>query len=164
MAVATAVRASMSVPLYFRALRLDAAGSKADDGDVYVDGGLVMNFPLTLFDSGSVNPRSLGLKLERPEQIPYFKEKNGIAPYNITDLKTYIGALYNLTIETLNRKAPMDEEKPRTIYISTAGMAPKVRRITYEQKTILFESGLRAAQEFFNRKQQTQPGTTSGRK
>lgn len=130
MEVATAVRASMSVPLYFEALRLDSLGHKSPAGDVYVDGGLVMNYPLALFDSSSVNLHTLGLKLERPEQIEWFRKDTGIAPFAITGFRIYIAALYNLTIETLNRKMPMADELPRTIYISTEGIHPKVRKVT----------------------------------
>lgn len=151
MEVATAVRASMSVPMYFRALCLDSLRRKTDaaHGDVFVDGGLVMNYPLALFDSGAPNPHTLGLKLERPEQLEYYRNSTAIAPYSISNFRTYVGALYNLTIETLARKTPMQDEVFRTIYISTAGMDPKVRRISKEQKQILFESGLRASKAFF---------------
>lgn len=47
-AVADAVRMSMSIPLYFRALRFD--GSQFGEGDYYVDGGLYDNFPIRYFD------------------------------------------------------------------------------------------------------------------
>ena len=109
-----------------------------------------MNYPFTLFDSGRVNPHTLGLKLERPEQIASFRNgTDDIAPYAIRNLGSYIAALYNLTIETLNRKTPMAEEAFRTIYISTAGINPRVRKITKAQKMVLYENGLKAAQDFF---------------
>jgi NTE family protein len=151
MEVATAVRASMSVPLYFEAVCLDSLGRKTAGGDVYVDGGLVMNYPLGLFDSGSVNIHTLGLKLERPEQIEWFKKDIGIAPYEIQNFRSYVAALYNLTIETLNRKTPMSDEFFRTIYISTEGIHPRVRKMSRAQKEILYRSGQKAAQQFFSR-------------
>lgn len=152
MEVATAVRASMSVPLYFRAVCLDSLGRKTSPpkGDVYVDGGLVMNYPLGLFDSSGPNAQTLGLKLERPEQMAHFKQGTEIAPFEISNFKSYMGALYNLTIETLNRKAPMEDEQRRTIYISTAGINPKVRRITKAQKDVLYRSGKEAAERYLN--------------
>jgi NTE family protein len=154
MEVATAVRASMSVPLYFRALCLDSMGRKTSppNGNVYVDGGLVMNYPLGLFDSSGSNVQTLGLKLERPEQLAYFGQSTEIAPFAITNFKSYVGALYNLTIETLNRKAPMEDEQRRTIYISTAGINPKVRKITKGQKDVLFNSGRVAAEGFVSKR------------
>jgi len=149
MEVAVAIRASMSIPLYFRALRLDSNGRKSATGDVFVDGGVVMNYPLGVFDSCSVNPHTLGLKLERPEQIPYYKQSTAIAPYPITGFRSYVGALYNLTIETMSRKTPMVDEQFRSIYISTAGVNPRVKKMTKAQKILLYESGRKAAKDFF---------------
>jgi NTE family protein len=152
MELAVAVRTSMSVPLYFRAMQLDSNGQKSASGDVYVDGGLVMNFPLTIFDSSGVNARTLGLKLERRAQLEQYKTGTDIAPYRISKLTDYVSALYNLTIETLNRRGDMNEERSRTIYISTLDMNPRVRKITTDQKNMLYQSGYSAAENFFRRK------------
>ncbi len=155
MEIATAVRTSMSVPLYFRAVCLDSAGHKAprDQGDWFADGGLILNYPLAIFDSGGVQAQTLGFKLERPEQIEGYRAGGtGIAPYQITNFRSYVGALYNLTIETMARTAPMEQETRRTIYISTAGIAPKVRRMTQAEKDRLFQSGQDAAIAFFETK------------
>jgi NTE family protein len=151
MELATAVRASMSIPLYYKAMRLDSNGRKSESktADVFVDGGLTMNYPLTVFDNGSPNPQTLGLKLERPEQIDYYSKDKAIAPYHISNFRSYVGALYNLTIETLARKGSMEDEAFRTIYISTAGVNPKVKRVSKKQKDLLCQSGLEAAQRFF---------------
>jgi len=93
MRVADAVRISMSIPLYFRAVLLDAenhviTGTPAPGQpvQVLVDGGLLANYPVDLFDyprylpagraaapdaRGHVfNPETLGLRLDRAEQIP----------------------------------------------------------------------------------------------
>ena len=47
-AVADAVRMSMTIPLYFEALRFD--GQAFGQGDYYVDGGLFNNYPIHIFD------------------------------------------------------------------------------------------------------------------
>ena len=47
-AVADAVRLSMSIPLFFEAIRFD--GKEFGKGDYFVDGGLFDNYPLHLFD------------------------------------------------------------------------------------------------------------------
>ncbi len=85
MRVADAVR--ISIPLYFRAGLLDADDhvitGKPRPGQpvqVFVDGGLLANYPLHLFDEPrylpaglppgtTTNPETLGLRLEREEQI-----------------------------------------------------------------------------------------------
>jgi NTE family protein len=71
-AVADAVRMSVSIPLYFEALQFD--GNEFGQGDYYVDGGTLDNYPLHIFDAakyshqndwyiGHVNWESLGFYL-----------------------------------------------------------------------------------------------------
>lgn len=152
MKLSTAVRASISIPLYYGAVFLNPAGKQVSRRskqpfDVFVDGGIVANYPIGVFDTNGVaNPATLGLKLERPDQI-----KNGadsIAAYPVKGLNSYIGALYNLTIETLNRNQSPLEENGRTIYISTDNIKPRVRRISKEDKFLLYRNGWDAATRF----------------
>lgn len=57
----------------------------------------------------------------------------------------YYKSKYSLyIIENLNRRWPMTDEKARTIYISTEGITPRVRRMSEADKTKLFNSGKRA--------------------
>lgn len=151
MALATAVRISMSVPLYFGAVLLDdqnrviSRPRRGVNYQVLVDGGITANYPLDLFDeAGQPNPETLGLKLERPEQIQQFQTSTAIAPYRIESLTDYTSAFYNYIIENLNRRLPMANEQRRTIYISTEGITPRVRRMSATDKAKLFESGKRA--------------------
>lgn len=171
MRVADAVRISMSIPLYFRAVLLNQQGQvvqrpvKGQPVEVLVDGGLLANFPITLFDhprylpsSGaptapsSVNPETLGLRLDRAEQIALDTLPDGrqrLAPYAIHDIGSYVGALYNVAIENLNPAQPSDW--PRTISISTRGFNPKIKRMSAAQKQELVDSGQQGAQAFFRR-------------
>ncbi len=161
MPIKIAVRASASVPLYFGAVFIDSTDNIVDHPEknghynVYVDGGLLANYPVTIFNAAldsaasTINEYTLGLKLERPEQIEY--TKTGIAPYDIHSFPSYIAALYNLTIEQLNKTISHDEEAKHSIYISTSNLSPRVRRITMEQKKLLFTNGEDAARKFLNR-------------
>jgi len=76
-AVADAVRLSMSIPLFFEALRFD--GKEFGKGDYFVDGGLYNNYPINLFDQPNyarLNPfykngtnwETLGLFLKSDEK------------------------------------------------------------------------------------------------
>jgi len=162
MSIKTAVRASASVPLYFGAVFIDSAGNVIEHPkkyvhyNVYIDGGLLANYPINIFNTdsdntnNSINEHTLGLKLDRPEQIEYAKHNTGIAPYNIHSFPGYIAALYNITIETLNKSIPHDEEKKHTVYISTSNLSPRVRHLTAEQKKLLFDNGAEAAKDFLN--------------
>ncbi len=165
--VADAVRISMSIPLYFRAVLLDKQGhvvrqpTKGQEVDVLVDGGLLANYPINLFDdarylsSGEAagfffNPETLGLRLDRAEQIPYDTLPGGrrqLAPYQIQDFGSYMGALYTVAIENLN--APHAEDWVRTVSISTLGFNPKIKRVSDTQKQQLMDSGRRGVQAFF---------------
>jgi len=160
MPIKTAVRASAAVPLYFGAVFIDSAGNVMEHPgdqpyDVYVDGGLLDNYPISIFNTTNdittdkINEHTLGLKLERPEQITFAQYHKGLAPYSIHSFKNYLAALYNLTIEQLNKGMPYDEEKKHTIYISTSNLNPKVRHITTAQKKLLFNNGEDAAKNFF---------------
>jgi len=167
MKIKTAVRISASVPLYFSATFLDSSGSivrhpgSSHNYQVYVDGGLLQNYPIDMFDSSNcegadtkttepvVNTKTLGLKLERPEQIEQFNNNRDIAPYKIDNLKNYVGALYNIVMENLNRKQSYKDESFRTVYISTSNISPKVRKISTQHKQLLYDSGKEAAEKFF---------------
>ncbi len=75
-AVSDAVRLSMSIPLFFEAIRFD--GEEFGKGDYYVDGGLFDNYPIHLFDQpdfarlnpfykNGINWETLGLFLKSEE-------------------------------------------------------------------------------------------------
>jgi NTE family protein len=152
MELKTAVRTSVSIPLYFRAVLLDSLGNRQsyqhpEGAEVYVDGGLLANYPLTMFDTGGIaNPYTLGLKLERPEQLD--NSGSEIAPYNISSLSSYVAALYNITIENLNRDSSYASERGRTVYISTGSIGPRVRRMNHHTRTLLYQYGEDGAQQF----------------
>ncbi len=172
MRIADAVRISMSIPLYFRAVLLDKQGrvvrqpAKGQEVEVLVDGGLLANFPIDLFDSPKyftveksvlaaqplANPETLGLRLDRVEQIAYDATVAGrqqLAPYTINSFGTYVGALYNLAIENLNPARPTDWS--RTISINTLHFSPKIKRMSTAQKKELMDSGQQGVQQFLAR-------------
>ena len=176
MRVADAVRISMSIPLYFRAVLLDAdnrvvtgAPAPGQPVQVLVDGGLLANYPVDLFDypryltaglagppdaHGHVfNPETLGLRLDRAEQIPLDSATAGrqqLAPYDIQDFNSYVGALYTLALENLNPLQPADYR--RTVSINFLGFSPKIKRVTNAQKKQLMDSGRQGVQAFMNRR------------
>ena len=167
MRVADAVRISMSIPLYFRAVLLDKQGhvvhqpAKGQEVEVLVDGGLLANYPIHLFDDArylssvtsaplTFNPETLGLRLDRAEQIAYDTQPGGrrqLAPYQIQDFGSYMGALYTVAIENLN--TPRPEDWARTISISTLGFNPKIKRVSDAQKQQLIDSGREGVRTFF---------------
>ncbi|MEO6133738.1 MAG: patatin-like phospholipase family protein, partial [Ginsengibacter sp.] len=134
MKLKTAVHISSSIPFYFIPVAIDSEGNEVSLSDtlvshnLFVDGGMLSNFPINIFDStndGSnplmsqhviYNAETLGLKLERGDQVANFeKNKTDIAPYDITNMKEYSSAVINLMMESLNRKSiDLANEKGRT--------------------------------------------------
>ncbi|WP_276497316.1 patatin-like phospholipase family protein [Pontibacter litorisediminis] len=174
MQVKHAVRISMSIPLYYRAVLLDQEGNvvtnphKGQQVDVLVDGGVLANFPIALFDAPQYldaaspdqdsaaflyNPQTLGLRLDRDEQISYDAQQAGLAPYHINGFSDYMGAFYTIVKESLNRQPLQPQDWNRTISISTAGFSPRVRKLSEAEKSALLASGRKGVQAFMSRTQ-----------
>ena len=97
-------------------------------------------------------PKTLGLRLDRAEQIPLDGAPAGrqhLAPYAITDFNTYVGALYTVALENLNPVQPNDWQ--RTISIDFLNFSPKIKRVTDAQKQQLMDSGRKGVQAFFSK-------------
>ena len=136
MSLALAVRISGGVPLYFEPVALDNQLHKIKKSDTisfvnyYVDGGMLSNYPISMFDTcerSGINPlfcdkvkfnsQTIGIKLERPQQIDSLNQNNTRIPaYNINKFSEYLSAFSNLLMETLSRKYLwLENEKDRTI-------------------------------------------------
>lgn len=132
--VAEAVRASMSIPLFFEAWQFPNSNP---DNHIYVDGGMIYNFPLTIFDTGlEPNMQSLGLFLSNLGTPP--------PPSNLAtgEFKQYISTLVEtmLNAQVVNFQHDPEEEK-RSVVIDNLGISPTDFQLTDDQKTALFNSG-----------------------
>jgi len=168
MKVVDAVRASMSIPLYFQAVFVDSTGTvfqkqnKDNTLDVLVDGGIVGNYPIAIFDTLRTDSdgkgyrlackQTLGIRIDSPDQIANDQQSRQLAHYPIHNLPDYISAFYTLVLESLNRNELTDADWQRTISVSSAGIGPKVRRLTQEEKQRLIGSGREGAMEYFRTK------------
>jgi NTE family protein len=169
MKIRDGVRISMSIPIYFQAVFLNTEGEivkKPKDTRnlwVMVDGGIVANYPIHIFDQAQyvsggtlgdttqvVNWETLGVRLERDEQIPYDEQNQGLAPFPIEGFVDYIGAFYNLVLEMLNRRELTDDDWSRTVMVSCAGIGPKIKKMSQEQKQLLIDSGRAGTRNFLN--------------
>lgn len=169
MKLSTAVHISSCIPFYFVPVAIDSAGNEVNPGkdsitfNLFVDGGMLANYPISIFDSCEsgmnpltaekvfYNPETLGLKLEREEQVKNFDENNtAIAPYRISNMKEYTYAVMNLIMEGLNRKSDhLKNEIGRTIYISYGDLSGRIRKMSSKDKKLLHDNGVKAAREFF---------------
>lgn len=167
MRVADAVRVSMSIPLYYRGLWVDSKGKTYDvpqknvKTSLFADGGLLLNFPIDVFDNEKYingksdepmfNNQTLGFRLERCTQIDHeLNNKDGLAPFEINDMSSYMAALSGLIMRNVNPPNPKDYE--RTIYINDNGMSARVRKIEPAEKNLMLAAGQLGVIEYFNRK------------
>ena len=156
-AVADAVRMSMSIPIFFESLRFD--GKSFGNGDYYVDGGLFDNFPMHIFDhpdfSGrtwsfrdGINWETLGLFLY-PDR--YLHPSDPEIPTNVWEyLMLAFRNLYQSYELTYYETSTVDQH--RTIEISDQGIATTDFDISVdgEKYNLLYESGKTAVLNFFS--------------
>lgn len=135
--VAEAVRASMSIPVFFAAWKFS---NNIPDEHVYVDGGVVLNYPLTVFDTVTQpdDPQTLGLYLydyadaKKPSSLSY--------DHPIDYCKT----LFETLLDSQNIDFNVDESiKKRTVMIDDFGILATDFDITPEQKEALYQSGVK---------------------
>jgi NTE family protein len=139
--VAEAVRASMSIPLFFKAWQFSNSNP---DNHIYVDGGVVLNYPITVFDTGDEpNMQTLGFFLE-----------NMYGVSTSIDLKYdliigYIKSLFDTILDSQVIDFEEDSaEKLRSVMIDDHGISATDFHLTEAQKQLLIQSGIDAANKF----------------
>lgn len=139
--VAEAVRASMSIPLFFRGWQFS---NNNPDNHIYVDGGMVYNYPITTFDTGNVaNMETLGMFLTNLGPAP--------APSSLGygHLLEYVRATFDLIMDAQNVNFFRDpDELKRTVKIDNLGISPTDFGLSTQQQTDLFNSGVKYVTEF----------------
>jgi len=123
MPVADAVRMSMSIPLFFESMQYN--GSQIGLGEIYVDGGVLLNYPIHIFDGeayskdnvwyrNGINWETLGFYLYAyPNQIA---ENESIA--NFKDFISHLYECYNISLQ-LSEVDNNHIDKRRTVVINT---------------------------------------------
>ena len=175
--IADAVRVSMSIPLFFTAIR------NARD-DVYVDGGVLNNFPVKLFDRekyissdkldqmgrktdyydkenkrflkkqpGSspyiYNRETLGFRLDSKQEIGIFRYGAEPVREKIDDFFDYIKALIGTIVESQGASHLHSDDWQRTIYVDTLGVGTTDFDLSETKKKKLEESGAKCAEAYF---------------
>jgi len=148
MEVATAVRISMSIPLFFEAIDFQLPGNVSKS--TFSDGGTMLNYPISLFDkkefggNGETNYKTLGGHFfsSAPKNIPPI---NGLKGY-IENLFLSLVASQNIILEN----SPQDQF--RTMSIDTFDIKPTDFQIKTGDAnyTKLFNSGNMAAKKYLD--------------
>jgi len=167
MKIRDAVRISMSIPLYFEAVFIDSKGhiyeenNKDKNLDIVVDGGIIGNYPIFIFDSLQVdslnnqiripNRKTLGIRIDSDLQIKNDSSTKELVPIQINNISDYLEALYILILENLNRTPLIPEDWERTISVSSVGIGPRIKKLSKEQKEALIKSGKLSARRYLNK-------------
>lgn len=139
--VGQAVRASMTIPLMFDAWQFP--GGVPDD-HYYVDGGVVLGYPIHAFDADSPPADTLGFHLNHHNDAG----KNE----NISNVFGFIGHLFESLMQSqrinLNQSPAVLE---RTVIIDDFGIAATDFSLNHEQLKTLFDSGYESARGYLDR-------------
>lgn len=140
--VVKALRASASFPLFFTPI-------KNGDYDYLVDGGLLNNYPIRLFDiGGAPNPSSVGIRVDNSFEVKsrYIPQSNN--GKEITSFFSFISRLiYTLYDEVQNQHIGGQDWK-RSIVIDTGNIQAMNFRLDQSDIDMMLKNGRLAASEF----------------
>jgi NTE family protein len=139
--IVDAVRASMSIPFFFQPFEQKTALGAC----TWVDGGLLQNFPVTVFDRTDGQPErwpTFGIKLSSPPRP------------NTPDVPVHgdireVFSIEHTAMGEWNRYPLADEGVgARTVFVDTAGIPSTDFGLTIDQRDQLFANGQAAAGKF----------------
>jgi NTE family protein len=134
--VADAIRCSMSIPGFFEAYKLN--------NQIYVDGGVLYNYPLTCFDKNGINEETLGL------YIGVTTDKGIDSGLKFGEPKKYAVALIETLLKAQDEalyKSP--DNMRRTIFINPCNISATNFKLTTDDKITLFKAGQEAVVKYF---------------
>lgn len=174
--VLDAIRISMSIPLFFAAIR-------AARGDVYVDGGMMNNYPVKLFDRKKYiedpkaervpdyykaenkvflkganknrspyvyNKETLGFRLDSKRKIAAFRYGDVAVVNEIDGFFEFCRALIKAALNVQESQHLHTDDWHRTVYIDTKGVGTIDFKLSADKKTELIDSGRNSTQKYFN--------------
>lgn len=137
--IAKAIRMSISIPLYFKPVKLDYNNQYS----YIVDGGILSNFPIWIFDTeGLPTWPTIGFKLVE-DKINYNTSKK-------TDFISYIFDIIGTMIDKNEEVYLKDKDAVRTVFIPTLGVGTTEFDISKEMRMKLFNSGYKSAERFLH--------------
>ncbi|MED1724059.1 patatin-like phospholipase family protein [Brevibacillus parabrevis] len=138
--VARAVRMSSSIPFFFQPAQLKSG----NDTHYIVDGALLSNYPIWLFDvPGIPQWPTIGFRLSDDQSKRETKKITGLFSFSRGLLATMLDAHDRLYVE----KA----QAVRTVFIHTLGVRTTQFQLSKEMREKLYASGEAAAQQFLQR-------------
>lgn len=142
--VADAVRASASIPFFFRPWHLPVRKDLADGHDklVLTDGGMLSNFPIDLFDEDT-DHATIGVKLSAHLTL----QEHG---WNASDDPLSLGKALISTMCSAHDQLYVDQESvcARTVFVDTSGVSSTDFKLSAATKQGLFDKGAAKGHEF----------------
>jgi len=175
MRVVDAVRRSMSIPIYFAAVRDKRK-------DVFVDGGVFDNYPIKLFDRVKYvdkavefskhireteyyeeinkklpdpanryvyNKQTLGFRLDSGREIAMFWEGKEPERHHIKDFRGYAFALAKAIMNVQTNQHLHSDDWHRTVYIDASAARTTEFTLTDAQKEELVKEGEKGIKRYF---------------
>src|SRR3954454_8291025 len=150
--VALAVRMSMSIPIFFEPVRIQNPATNWEH--VLVDGGMLSNFPVWLFDcDDEPGWPTFGLLLVEPDpktpitaRLPAPEH----SPRGAKGVVQLLSGMVHTMMEAHDRMYIEKEQYARTIGIPTLGVGTTEFQITRERAIALYESGEKAGKSFLS--------------
>jgi len=160
-----AVRISMSIPLFFAAVKAGAGQQ------VLVDGGVTWNYPLDLFDDRKYQPapnafvvpdytryddqhifnkETLGFRVDTWDEIQAEKESWNSPPAKIEDFFDYLKSLVGFMNEMANKLHLHKNDWHRTVAIDSAGVRTTDFDLTEAQVRQLADNGRDFTRKYFD--------------
>lgn len=167
-----AVRISMSIPLFFAAVK--------EAGQVHVDGGVTWNYPIDLFDDRKFlsdptdqklfvevskgadkyptayddnhvyNKETLGFRVDTKDEIKAEREGWRRPPKDIDDILDYVKALVSFMMEMANDAHLHKNDWHRTVFLDALGVRATDFNLPDAKVTELVQSGRDGANEYFD--------------
>ena len=156
-----AVRVSMSIPLFFAAVK--------DRGNILVDGGVSWNYPIDLFDYTSFEPadnatlpiehtkydddqiynkETLGFRVDALDEIKAEKDHWRAPPREIDNFVDYAAALLGFILDSANKAHLHKNDWHRTVFIDSLGVKTTDFNLSDEQVATLVDSGVTCTQDY----------------
>ncbi|MFC5734224.1 patatin-like phospholipase family protein [Cytobacillus gottheilii] len=139
--VAKAIRMSCSLPYFFEPVKLHAQNQTS----LMVDGGVLSNFPMWLFDKENVKKVRpvLGVKLSH--------NLNERDPKKINNAFKLYEALFETMKDAHDARYISRKHAQNIIFIPTDGVLATEFELTEERRNDLLELGRQCAQQFFSK-------------
>lgn len=161
MKVSTALRITMSIPFYFRAVRYNNC--------VYTDGGVFCNFPIQVFDDERFitdektffriniedhpkivhNLETLGLRIDSESEINAYNDPSTIHHGRVKNMGEFIYSLIGSLMNTQVSYQVNHLDWQRSVFIPNMGIGTVQFNLSLKDKNKLYESGFTSTEKFF---------------